>query len=220
MTARTIVEHAKALLEPLPRAIRYTAILGGGALRAFYDGTPIHDVDLFFRSRAEYDAAVFELRRIGWTAEVSPRGVTNFRSPSGLLYSLIGFGFGAPLEHLTRFDFRCCQHIAGWISSATDEPVVLSAPGAAEEARCKLLYVVNNNGTERTLRRIRHYVEDYGYELHPGQEEAEPEEEEDVPPGHLPQGVHGQPSVPPEDGGLIARALRRLARIPVTTRGY
>lgn len=218
MTARTIEEHAKALLEPLPRVIRYTAILGGGALRAFYDGTPIHDVDLFFRSKVEYDAAVFELRIIGWAEEVSPNGVTNFRAPSGLLYSLIGFDFCAPLEQLSRFDFRCCQHIAGWISSAMDEPVVLSAPGAAEEARCKLLYVVNNNGTERTLRRIRHYVEDYGYELHPGQEEAEPEE--DVPPGHLPQGVHDQQSVQPEDGGYIARALRRLARIPVTTRGY
>ncbi|WP_251274144.1 hypothetical protein, partial [Enterobacter hormaechei] len=86
--------------------------------------------------------------------------------------SLIGFEFGTPHEHCARFDLRCCAHVAIYEPS-TDEVVVVSLEGAVADASKKLLFVLNNNGTERTIRRITHYVEDYGYTLHPDQPEQE-----------------------------------------------
>ena len=56
--------------------------------------------------------------------------------------------------------------------------------------------MLNNNGTERTIRRITHYVEDYGYTLHPDQPEQDELFEDDDFSGHAPQGVHTPQKAP------------------------
>ncbi|MBH1671700.1 hypothetical protein I5U90_01350 [Stenotrophomonas maltophilia] len=214
----TAEQHARSLFDVLPAEVRHLVILGGGSLRAFYDGTEIKDIDCFFVSLASYTyVAAYLSGRSDWTSEAAPNGIRNFRSPEGHLVSLIGFEFGTPHEHCARFDLRCCAHVAIYEPS-TDEVVVVSLEGAVADASEKLLFVLNNNGTERTIRRITHYVEDYGYTLHPDQPEQDELFEDDDFPGHAPQGVHARPKAPEPE--YILRARRRVRAIPVTNHGY
>lgn len=216
-----LMQHAVSLFALLPEAIRPEVILGGGCLRAHFDGTEIKDIDCFFRSREDFLKVADILDdEPGWERADSPNGVINFTAPSGHLVSLIGFEFGDALDHADRFDFRCCAHVAAYVSPTL--VAVLSLPGAEDDARGRLLYVLNNNGTERTVRRIQHYVEDYGYALHPDQE-VEPEQgdlfEDDGIDGHMPQGVRPEPARLPEPEYIVA-ARRRVRSLPVTTHGY
>lgn len=215
----TLMQHALSLFAVLPESIRPEVILGGGCLRAHFDGTEIKDIDCFFRTHEDYLSVADILDdEEGWERADSPNGVTNFTSPSGHLVSLIGFEFGDALAHAERFDFRCCAHVAAYVSQTLT--AVLSLPGAEDDAHNRLLYVLNNNGTERTLRRIQHYVEDYGYSLHPEQE-VEPEQGDlfDDIDGHMPQGVRPEPARLPEPEYLVA-ARRRVRSLPVTSHGY
>ncbi len=50
-----------ATFATLPDAVSATAIIGGGALRAFFDGSKVKDYDLFFRTKADFDAALIEM---------------------------------------------------------------------------------------------------------------------------------------------------------------
>ncbi|MEN3032953.1 hypothetical protein, partial [Chromobacterium amazonense] len=96
----TAEQHARSLFDVLPAEVRHLVILGGGSLRAFYDGTEIKDIDCFFVSLASYTyVAAYLSGRNDWTSEAAPNGIRNFRSPEGHLVSLIGFEFGTPHEH-------------------------------------------------------------------------------------------------------------------------
>lgn len=210
----TAEQHARSLFDVLPVQVRHLVVLGGGSLRAFYDGTAIKDLDCFFKSCADFYRASFELSaEPGWVSEDAPNGIKNFRSPCGKLVSLIGFEFGTPDEHCARFDLRCCAHVAVCLG---EQVIVVSDPEAIADASAKLVFILNNNGTERTIRRITHYVEDYGYTLHPDQPEQD--DAEDDYPGHAPQGVHIPPKAPEPE--YIVRARRRVRAIPVTNHGY
>lgn len=212
----TIEQHARTLFDVLPAQVRHLVVLGGGSLRAFYDGTDIKDIDCFFKSLGDFHRAAFELSTApGWASEDAPNGIRNFRSPCGKLVSLIGFEFGTPDEHCARFDLRCCAHVAVCLG---EQVYVVSYPDAIADAERKLLFVLNNNGTERTIRRITHYVEDYGYGLHPDQPEQDDLFEDDGDYGYAPQGVHTPPKVPEPE--YIIRARRRVRAIPVTNHGY
>lgn len=162
--------YAFAVFCLLPDAVASTAILGGGALRAFFDGTTVKDYDLFFRSKADFDAALIEMLASeafeeDFAATVSKlSGAPVFTHlATGRQFNLVGFYFGTPEEQVARFDFRCCA-IAAW----KDEDRVmryLAAEGAIDDATSRRLVIVNNNGTERTIRRAAHYAEDYGYAI-------------------------------------------------------
>jgi len=153
-----------AIFATLPDAVSSTAILGGGALRAFFDGSKVKDYDLFFRSKADFDAALIEMQASEFFREEAGNHVLSplfVHIETGKEFNLIGFGLGTPEEQIARFDFRCCA-IAAW----KDENRVVryvAAEGAIHDASHLLLNFVNNNGTDRTVRRATHYAEDYGY---------------------------------------------------------
>jgi len=179
----SLYQHAQSLYNLFPETWRSSIILGGGCLRAYYDNIPIKDIDCFFRSEEDYLTVV---RTIAHTPGYTPLKIheryCEYRHPGGRVINLVGFVFGHPDGHLHRFDFRCCQFVAWYDDEANlQTDCILEAP---DDADARLLYIQNNNGTERTLRRIRHYIEDYGYLLHPDQtveqedafeQEAEPD---------------------------------------------
>lgn len=155
--------YAAAILAALPEAARGVSILAGGALRAYYDGTPVKDCDLFFRSHEDACIAESALRDgAGWRFVSSQGRAVTYRSPCGKDFNLVPFAFGDPVDHVGRFDFRCCQ-FAAWMEQGKVR--VLRANQARVDCRKKRLKVVNNNGTERTAKRIEHYENDYGYTL-------------------------------------------------------
>jgi len=210
-------QHVQSLYNRFPLHWRSSIILGGGCLRAYYDLVPIKDIDCFFRCKEDYETireamgedSRYVLRK---TAE---RFCEYTYLPDGTVVNLVGFVFGSPEEQLHRFDFRCCQFVA-WIDEqgVLREDYDLEAP---DDAQYKLLYIQNNNGTERTLRRIQHYIEDYGYRLHPEQtveqEDAFEDEFNPETDAHQPF-VH--PSIckaaPPD---YMRHARRRIAALPV-----
>jgi len=217
-----LYQHAQNLYSQFPWGWRSAIILGGDCLRAYYDCTSIKDIDCFFRCKEDYEAIKDAMdEHDNYVLRKDNKRFCEYTYlPDGTVINLIGFVFGSPREHLDRFDFRCSQLIA-WI----DEEGVMRvefAPGAYQDALHKYLYIQNNNGTERTLRRIRHYIEDYGYQLHPDQtveQEDAFEDEFSAFDAHMPQGVHPSDfrEASPEWGN---RARRRVAALPVQRYPY
>lgn len=183
-----------ATFATLPDAVSATAIIGGGALRAFFDGSKVKDYDLFFRTKADFDAALIEMHASEFFHEDDsnhPMAPVFTHIATGKVFNLIGFGLGTPEEQIARFDFRCCA-IAAW----KDENRVVryvAAEGAIHDASHLLLNFVNNNGTDRTVRRATHYAEDYGYT------------------------VEGIGAASPT---FATHVRSRVSRIPVSTGGY
>lgn len=156
--------YAKALLRLLPEEARSIAILAGGALRGYFDKTPLADIDLVFRSEEDFQRACEIFRSSTAYQFVKCKGRTEvFTDVDGTEVNLIGFAFGGAQETIERFDFRCCR-MAAWLNENGGIEFVCD-PHAVSDAVTKTLVVLLNNGTERTLRRIDHYVLDYGYRL-------------------------------------------------------
>lgn len=163
-TTEHIESHLRRLIRLMPRR----AILAGGALRAAFDGTAPGDIDFFFRSRWDYRFACMHywlLSLFGlYTCLPAPHGTRRFRNKvTGELINLVGFVFGTPNAHMERFDFRCCKMAI--TCSRRGGVAFYALPGAINDALNKQLVVVNNNGTQRTVKRIQRYVRDYGYTL-------------------------------------------------------
>lgn len=212
----TIYGYAKALFALLPSFTRSAAMIGGGALRAYYDKTEVADVDLFFRTNADYERALAEMhehpafRFTGWKGRTAV-----FKRGDGLEYNLIGFMWDDAQGTLARFDFRCCRMVA-WI--ANDGSLeFLAEPGAINDAVTKTLIVLLNNGTERTIKRVLHYQNDYGYVLDMTADEhlepAEPEQLELFTEELLADAVRAE-SIP------SAAICRYLSRVPRARGGY
>jgi len=213
--------HAKSLFNLFPERWRSAIILGGGCLRAYYDKTTIKDIDCFFRCVEDYQAVKEAMAGTdGYVLIKDNHRCCEFWRTGGYIINLVGFIFGEPHDHLERFDFRCSQFVA-WFN----EVGILHtecAPEAPTDAQKKLLYIQNNNGTERTLRRIRHYVEDYEYNLHPEQDieqEDAFEDEFSAFDAHRPQGVHPSDfkAAPPE---WLRHARRRVAALSAQPYSY
>ncbi|NIJ81168.1 hypothetical protein [Xanthomonas cannabis] len=172
--------YIKAIFLDMPAAARIVSILGGGALRSFYDGTPAKDYDLFFRSYQDYLIAFAAFSQQGnrYKELAAPNGTSQFHDLStGRLFNLVGFHFDTPQGHRDAFDFRCCMFVA-WLEF--DLPTASAHPNAAADAEAKRLVVMNNNGDERTYARMHRY-RDYGYRLELGFDEALSEQTDDVP---------------------------------------
>jgi len=218
----TLYQHAHTLYNHFPFVLRPFIILGGGCLRAYHDGTAIKDIDCFFRNKGDYEDTRVELGRSRdyVLRKDGGRFCEYTYLPDGMVINLVGFEFGSPREHLERFDFRCCQFVAWWTAQGDlHVDYNLDAPNDAQD---KLLYIVNNNGTERTLRRIRHYVEDYGYTLHPDQDVEQADAFEDrfsEFDACRPQGV--SPSAYREaTPDWLKTARRRVSALPVQSSPY
>ncbi|WP_369933907.1 hypothetical protein [Xanthomonas tesorieronis] len=164
----------------IPDAARGVAILGGGALRSYYDGTDAKDYDLFFRSYQDYLIAFAAFSQQGdrYMELVAPPGTSQFHDLStGRLFNLVGFHFDTPQGHRDSFDFRCCM-FAAWLEGLV--PLSSEHPDAASDAKAKRLVVMNNNGDERTYARMQRY-KGYGYRLDLGLDEDLSHRPVDVP---------------------------------------
>jgi hypothetical protein len=203
--------YAGEVLLSLPLGTESLAILGGGALRAFFDKTEVKDYDLFFRSEQDYAFANASFHLSERFEELeSPAGTAQYREKrTGRLFNLIGFHFNTPEEHAKEFDFRCCQLVA-WFDSNMEFNRHFEI-GAVSDATDKLIVVVNNNGEERTLKRIDKYITQYGYTV---QVDTADVHEEFPYDGLLMVGLVLTPKVT-VDREVIARRVRRM---PVSER--
>ncbi len=157
-------EQLRQVFLSMPPGVAESAILAGGALRALFDGTKTKDYDLFFRSADDAEAAVKAFQsRHGCIVDLEASHPTALAYQcGGRLFNIVTFGYGDPGAVIDGFDFRCAQIAAVWDGS---EVTLISKPGAIEDAQRKHLELVNNNGDERTAKRIEHYEVDYGYSL-------------------------------------------------------
>lgn len=201
-----ITTYAAQVLRSLPHIVAATSILGGGALRAFYDGTAVKDFDLFFASDEHYQGALIAmLANHAFDYEGSAGRTEIFRCRmTGRVFNLVGFCYGDATAQMERFDFRCCRMVA----YLADGDVVFRAdPDAVADAQAKRLVVLCNNGAERTERRVQHYIHDYGYALDTSVD------------GHLePEAPLPLPTTSEMDPKDFMR--RYLARVPAGTGGY
>jgi len=215
----TVIHHAVKLFRMLPEDMREYTFIAGGSLRAYYDKTTIKDIDCFFRSREDYEAACIEISTSPqFTLTRGSDRFLEYRRENGVLINLVGFVFGEPCAHIERFDFRCCQMVA-YYGEDDGRARVETTEDALDDARARLLYIQNNNGTERTLKRIERYLSNYGYTLHPDQaveqDDIFPDSFDDL---HLPRPV-AIAEIRRELGQMdIAR--RRVAALPIHRFAY
>lgn len=156
-------DHAAALLSRLPSYL-LVGFVAGGALRSHFDGTEVKDIDVFFHSEDDWQFAVAQAAGDPSMQYVSDVGRTVYYMRDGVQINLVGFAFGSPAATIERFDFRCCR-MAVWIDEFTKAPTWVMDDLAAVDAVKRRLVVLQNNGAERTERRIQHYIDDYGYRL-------------------------------------------------------
>lgn len=153
----------------LPPELRSLAMLGGGAIRHLYDGTPLKDYDLFFRTEADWLEATQLLNLderfiIMSDSAAAVRHPTYIRLGHPYGFNLIGFGFTADTAALARsFDLTCCGFAA--CIGADDHVFFSSVDTAIEDAMAKALRINQRDTLERTQKRIAHYRDDYGYTL-------------------------------------------------------
>ena len=166
----TLQLYALSIFEKLPQAIRYTAMLGGGCFRSFYDFTPVKDYDLFFRSAQAWKDACSMLRDHPSFTELTKPGeemYPSFRCGDDKPFNLIGFRFhDSPMSLYRSFDFVCCAFSAAYYGFPEGQPVeVFQHPHAAYDAAHRRLNFQNLQNLARVERRRDRYVNDYGYEV-------------------------------------------------------
>lgn len=164
-----IPEYVREVFRSAPAGVDVLAMLAGGALRAFFDGTPVKDYDLFFCSMDDYDTARWLFTRDPRFFEPgsveTPPNTRVFRdATTGREWNLVGFDFQPTLGALVMgFDFTCCA-MAAEIVSADGSVEFCAAEHAVEDALRKVLRPQTKKPLPRTIARIRRYRR-YGYRL-------------------------------------------------------
>lgn len=162
-------EFLRPAFSVLPAPVRANAMLGGGALRAFYDGTAVKDYDLFFASCEEFARACAYLRRSAHFEETTAENETQFPSFSfdsedgrTFVFNLIGFRHLPNLSELAMsFDFTCVAHAAAWPEHIG--LTVVSVGTAIGDARDRVLRFQRRQTFGRASRRAKRYFDAYGY---------------------------------------------------------
>lgn len=163
---KTFQDHCRELLDVLPEPVRRIGIIGGGALRSYFDGTPIKDVDVFFRTPEDFVSAKAEFDFDGrWilvpcNKNGSSRFPTYEHVVTGMKVNLVGFRFGTPEELAKSFDFTCVSMVT-WLEGNEVRGEALG--NAALHASSKFLAVNRLDSLKRLEKRVAHYVDDYGY---------------------------------------------------------
>lgn len=158
----TIIEWITALYERMPPEVRPLAIIGGGALRAYFDGTRTKDIDLFFRTQADWLAAQDVFSAEGATWELDCPVNTGIAHYNGAIFNLVGFHTVEDAETAAwGFDFRCVGMAASWGSHGEIE--FYAVPGAIDDAEAKRLNFLTMQRTNRVVKRLRRYVDELGY---------------------------------------------------------
>jgi len=149
----------------LPWRVKHRAMLGGGALRSYFDGTMVKDYDLFFESLADWQVCVTQLDADPAFAIQASAADTLYPTYvhiyTGRLFNLIGFRFYPnPQELAQSFDFRCTA-----MALRLRDPALTfyGVPGASEDCAAKALNFLNLQPTNRVAKRLRRYVDELGY---------------------------------------------------------
>lgn len=161
--------HAAAtrIFYHLPYGVAKRALLAGGYFRSQLDGTPVKDIDLFFRSLEDYQYARGLLEMSPDFSFISD-GVSSAPSyhwlSQGVTVNLVGFAFTDTLEDLVdRIDFTCCTCAAEW---TRDGLRMVAGPDFVKDATSRTLRFNHLHGPKRARRRVDHYRDDYGYAVH------------------------------------------------------
>lgn len=156
-------QYALYLYNTLPAGVRPLAFIAGGCFRSLYDGTPVKDIDLFFASRADFNAALrcFEASSIFTELPSGCGGCPIFTDGVNPPVNLVGFRFHATLRALVLdFDLTCIT-----CGAAMTEPGVVETFALAEfhsDASNKRLRFNKVQNYCRAIRRLTRY-EGYGY---------------------------------------------------------
>lgn len=165
---RDMMDFIELVYSKLPETVRNTAMIGGGALRTFFDGTQIKDIDLFFRSEWDFLAAKRALAmHEDWLLSSDEQllaGCPVFHLPGLPPVNLVGFRFAdTPRLLAYTFDLRCCAMAARCADGLVE---FYAVPGAIEDAEAKALTVLNLQAFDRVKKRVLRYV-GYGYRASP-----------------------------------------------------
>lgn len=164
-----ITSYALKIFAGLPAGTEYLTFIAGGALRSFYDDTPVKDIDLFFRSEDDFQLALQSFRRAPeFTEDDVPNGprTPTFRREGWPPFNLIGFRFNNSLSALVAsFDFTCCA-IGAEKTASFDAYVCLHSKQRNDACSRVLRFCVPQN-YERTIKRVERYVS-YGYQYSGG----------------------------------------------------
>jgi hypothetical protein len=168
-----IEEFVRKVTSTVPHFVGSSAIIAGGCLRTFFDGTSIKDIDLFFPCYGIYVVAKKEMEDSpdwelvdGLDSEASSK-YPSYRykvDPTFPVVNLIGFRFGGTIkEVVSTFDIRCCAMGA---SVQPDDTVLFDqVPGATADAAQRLITIINPQPWVRTKKRVTKYRDEYGYRL-------------------------------------------------------
>lgn len=149
----------------LPWRVIHRAMLGGGALRSYFDGTVPKDYDLFFESASDWEVCVAELLGDSMfelaEADAGTMHPTFMHTATGRKFNMIGFRcFPNPEELAKSFDFRC----AAMALRLRDPPLTFyGVPGSDQDCRDRVLNFQNLEPTNRVAKRLRRYVDELGY---------------------------------------------------------
>lgn len=218
---QTVTRYVKQLFAPLPEIVQRLGIVAGGAVRSFYDKTTLADVDLCFRSSTDFDRAfVAMIEHPDYVfQEWKGRSAVFKHTGNGMEFNLIGFMHGEPVDTIARFDFRCCR-MAAWFD-ADGGLRTLFGHGAVGDACTKTLVLMVNNGTSRTVKRINHYLVDYGYTLDVTLEDhLQPEEADGLAEVQDDLAEAGGPYLDRTRVPSTVSAYRYISRLPRVCGGY
>lgn len=157
-------EYVDDILCILPPSVRSIAIVGGGALRSFFDNTDVKDFDLFFRTHEDWLMAVEAMTNDPLcVGDMENPAFPTFTYRSRPPFNLIGFRHKEPEDLMNSFDFLCCCMVAFKKDGGDIE--FLSAPHALSDATHKQLSLNKPQPIRRLLKRTSRYVAKYGYQI-------------------------------------------------------
>lgn len=149
----------------LPWKVKHRAMLGGGALRSYFDGSMPKDYDLFFETPGDWEVCVslllddsaFELAE----ADGHTLHPTFVHVATGRKFNLIGFRcFPNPEALAKSFDFRCT---AMALRLRDPQLTFYGEPGSDLDCKTRVLNFQNLEPTTRVAKRLRRYVDELGY---------------------------------------------------------
>lgn len=103
---QTLVNSALNWFPNLP--LLSGAFVAGGFIRAHYAGERPNDMDLYFRSQRDFEAALSRIKDFSeWEGVVETDRAITLRN-NGKIIQLIRFTYGEPEELISEFDFTIC----------------------------------------------------------------------------------------------------------------
>jgi len=137
----------------LEKIKRHNAYVAGGCIRSLFSGEKVNDVDVFFRSKEDFDDfTVFE-REDSPSFSITDTAWT-YITDSNFSVQLICAEFGTPKEVIDKFDFTCCM--AAW---SPTEGFTFGENFLKHTSQRRLVYNVASGYPICSLWRARKFIE-------------------------------------------------------------